>query len=106
MGSVQKGEGGKTASLNASSLNRLIQSGSHKRGTRTGTSSATTRPPPVNLSVCGNLHPAKAISMERQQQGTHVAACKERFIFCTDRSTPRHAATLACFLVIFLRSHL
>ena len=96
MGTTQKGEGGKTATLNASSLNRLIQAGNHKRGTRTGTSSTTSRPPPVNLSVCGNLHPSKAISMERQLQGNHVAACKERFIFCCDRSTPRHAECLGC----------
>ncbi|CAL1166619.1 unnamed protein product [Cladocopium goreaui] len=98
MGTSQKGEGGKTASLNASSLNRLIQAGSHKRGTRTGTSSTTSRPPPVNLSVCGNLHPSKAISMERQLQGNHVAACKERFIFCCDRSTPRHAELPADYI--------
>ena len=96
LGNTQKGEGGKTTSLNASSLNRLIQSGSHKRGTRTSTSSTTSRPPPVNLSVCGNLHPAKAIALERQQQGSHVAACKERFLFCVDRSTPRHAPRLSC----------
>ena len=52
LGQSQKGEGGKTASLNASALNRLIQAGVHKRGTRTGTSSNATRPVPVNVSVC------------------------------------------------------
>ena len=42
--------------------------------------------------MLGNGHPSKLIPMERQLQGVHTAATKERFLICVDVSVPRHAA--------------
>ena len=88
---VTKGEGGKNAALNASALNGLVQSGKMKRGARASTTYGTSRGKHVSLSVVGNGHPSKIIAMERQLQGTHTAACKERFLVCLDHAAPRHA---------------
>lgn len=89
--SSTKGEGGKTASLNASTLNALLQSGRTKRGTRTSTTYCAARAKTVSLSVLGNAHPSKIIALDRQLQGNHTAACKERFLVCLDNAEPRHA---------------
>lgn len=82
----------KDASLNAhaSTLNTLLARGKTKRATRTSTSFEASRTQHVSLSVLGNGHPTKLIRMERNLEGQHTAATKERFLVCVDASVPRH----------------
>lgn len=83
------------ASVNAhaSTLNTLIAQGKTKRATRTSTThGGSIRAPHISLSVLGNGHPAKLVSMERQNVGVHHAATKERFLLVADTSVARHDA--------------
>ena len=74
----------------ASTLNTLVQRGKTKRATRTSTSYESSRTQHIALSVLGNGHPSKLISMERGLEGGHTAATRERFLFAVDVSTARH----------------
>ena len=88
-----RNEKDRTPSVNASTLNCLIQSGKTRRSTRTGVSyGGEGRDRHVSLSILGNGHPSKLIPMERGSVGCHTAATKERFLFCLDRAVVRHAA--------------
>ena len=74
----------------ASTLNTLVQRGKTKRATRTSTSYESSRTQHIALSILGNGHPSKLISMERGLEGGHTAATRERFLFAVDVSTARH----------------
>ncbi|CAJ1334373.1 unnamed protein product [Effrenium voratum] len=74
----------------ASTLNTLLARGKTKRATRTSTSYEASRTQHVSLSFLGNGHPGKLIPMERNLEGQHTAATKERFLLCVDVSVPRH----------------
>ena len=74
----------------ASTLNTLVQRGKTKRATRTSTSYESSRAQHIALSLLGNGHPAKLISMERGLEGGHTAATRERFLFAVDVSVARH----------------
>jgi hypothetical protein len=74
----------------ASTLNTLVQRGKTKRATRTSTSYESSRTQHIALSILGNGHPSKLISMERGLEGGHTAATGERFLFAVDVSTARH----------------
>eukprot|EP00435_Cladocopium_sp_Y103_P009138 s250_g2.t1 len=85
---------GKDSSVNAhaSTLNTLLARGKTKRATRTSTSYEASRTQHISLSLLGNGHPSKLIPMERNLEGQHTAATKERFLLCVDVSVPRHEA--------------
>ena len=74
----------------ASTLNTLVQSGKTKRATRTSTSYESSKAQHISLSLLGNGHPAKLISMERGLEGGHTAATRERLLFAVDLSVARH----------------
>ncbi|CAJ1454493.1 unnamed protein product [Effrenium voratum] len=74
----------------ASTLNTLIQRGKTKRATRTSTSYENSRTQRIALSILGNGHPSKLISMGRGLEGGHTAATRERFLFAVDASIARH----------------
>lgn len=85
--------GDQTAGVNphASTLNTLIAQGRTKRTARTSTSygdSVGART--ISLSVLGNAHPSRIVSMDRRLIGNHTVASKERFIFVTDYAVARH----------------
>ena len=84
----------KDSSVNAhaSTLNTLLTRGKTKRATRTSTSYEASRTQHISLSVLGNGHPSKLVPMERNLEGQHTAATKERFLFCVDMSVARHDA--------------
>ena len=83
---------GKDSSANAhtSTLNTLLARGKTKRAMRTPTSYEASRTQHISLSLLGNGHPSKLISMERNLEGQHAAATKECFLLCVDVSVPRH----------------
>ncbi|CAJ1456563.1 unnamed protein product [Effrenium voratum] len=87
-----RGDKAKDSSVNAhaSTLNTLLARGKTKRATRTSTSYEASRTQRVSLSFLGNGHPGKLIPMERNLEGQHTAATKERFLLCVDVSVPRH----------------
>jgi len=87
-----RSEKAKDSSVNAhaSTLNTLLARGKTKRATRTSTSFEASRTQHVSLSVLGNGHPTKLVRMERNLEGQHTAATKERFLLCVDASVPRH----------------
>ena len=66
----------------ASTLNTLVQRGKTKRATRTSTSYESSRTQHIALSVLGNGHPSKLISMERGLEGGHTAASRETVSTC------------------------
>ena len=74
----------------ASTLNTLVQSGKTKRAMRTSTSYESSKAQHISLSLLGNGHPAKLISMERGLEGGHTAATRERLLFAVDVSVARH----------------
>eukprot|EP00435_Cladocopium_sp_Y103_P064570 s1436_g26.t1 len=82
----------------ASTLNTLVQRGKTKRATRTSTSYESSRTQHIALSILGNGHPSKLISMERGLEGGHTAATRERFLFAVDVSTARHGKLPKDFL--------
>ena len=83
-----RGDKAKDSSVNAhaSTLNTLLARGKTKRATRTSTSYEASRTQRVSLSFLGNGHPGKLIQMERNLEGQHTAATKERFLLCVDVS--------------------
>ena len=89
-----RGDKSKDSSINAhaSTLNTLLLRGKTKRATRTSTSYEASRTQHVTVSVLGNGHPSKLIPMERNLEGQHTAATKERFLLCVDMSVARHDA--------------
>lgn len=79
-----------SAKAHASTLNTLLACGKTKRTVRTSTSYGASRTQHISLCLLGNGHPSKLIPMERNLEGQHTAATKERFLPCVDVSVPRH----------------
>ena len=95
------GEKSKATSINphTSTLNTLIARGKTKRAARTSTSYEGKASQRVSFSVLGNGHPTRIIAMERNLEGQHTAATRERFMMCVNSSVARRDALPESMLV-------
>ncbi|CAK9053491.1 DUF3510 domain-containing protein [Durusdinium trenchii] len=95
------GEKSKATSINphTSTLNTLIARGKTKRAARTSTSYEGKASQHVSFSVLGNGHPPRIIAMERNLEGQHTAATRERFMMCVNSSVARRDALPESMLV-------
>ena len=84
-------------SKHASTLNTLIGTGKLQRNTRTSGSYGGSKTPSVNVSIVGNWHWKMILMVERGLTGNHVAATKERCLYCAGTAAKTHEALPADF---------
>lgn len=90
-GDVRGGASRETApSEHASTLNALLGTGKLQRDTRTSGCYGGVGTPAVNLAIVGNWHWKMLLAVERGLVGNHVAATKERSLYCAGASAKRH----------------
>ena len=75
-----------------SALNKLMQYGRSARATKTSGTYGEANAASVSGGIIGNMHPAQYVSMEKGLSGSHVVACKERFLVGTGRPVQPHEA--------------
>ncbi|CAK0878523.1 unnamed protein product, partial [Prorocentrum cordatum] len=84
-------------SQHASTLNTLIGTGKLQSDTRTSGSYGSVGSPAVNVAIIGNWHWKMLMAVERGHVGNHVAATKERSIYCAGPAAKRHEPLPADF---------
>ena len=82
-----------------SALNKLMQSGRSARATKScghyGEGDACS----VSGGIVGNMHPGQYVAMEKGLSGSHVVACKERFLVATGRPVQPHQGLPADYVL-------
>ena len=86
-------------SEHASTLNALMGTGKLQRDTRTSGSYGGAGSPAVNVAIVGNWHWKMLLAVERGLVGNHVAATKERSLYCAGAAAKRREDLPADFLL-------